>query len=305
MMFNLPLKIFFPLTLLLLINNKALAQVSTPANWSSVIERDYRVKPNITYLKANNIELKLDIYAPKNKEKLIPTLIYFHGGGWISGEKEEYILNLLPFWEMGFAVVNVEYRLANVSHAPAAVEDCLCALRWVIKNSDKFGFDTNKIVLSGISAGGHLALITGMIPADSGFDNQCYGEEKLKVAAIINWFGITDVKDLIEGENKKFYALQWIGNTPDRIKIAEQVSPINYIRSDLPPILTIHGDADTVVPYNHAILLHQELEKAKVPHQLITIPNRGHGGFTKEETLNIYDNIREFLSIYVLNKNRF
>src|SRR5438477_8117682 len=102
-----------------------------------------------------------------------------------------------PYLEMGWAVVNVEYRLARASLAPAAVEDCRCALRWVIKNAKDYNFDINRIVVTGHSAGGHLALTTGMLPASAGLDRECHGPEELKVAAIINWYGITDVNDLL------------------------------------------------------------------------------------------------------------
>ncbi|WP_426543964.1 alpha/beta hydrolase fold domain-containing protein [Dapis sp. BLCC M126] len=256
---------------------------------------------NITYLKVNNVELKLDVYKRGNTEEPVPTLIYFHGGGWVSGTKESRFFNLLPYLEMGLAVVNVQYRLANVSHAPAAVEDCLCALRWVIRQADKYGFDIKKLVVSGDSAGGHLALTTGMLTPSS-FDSQCPGNEELKVAAIVNWYGITDVGDLLEGENMRSYALEWLGSAKDRMEIAERVSPLNYLRSDLPPIITIHGDADTVVPYSHAVQLHQGLERLKVPNKLITIPNGGHGNFTRDEILDIYENIHKFLDTHIVNK---
>ena len=301
-MFEFHSKFLFALILpLLTINNSALAQLSDTASWTSTVQLDYSSTPNITYLKANNVELKLDVYAPRNAQEPVPTLIYFHGGGWIAGAKEERVLQLLPYLEMGWAVVNVQYRLANISPAPAAVEDCLCALRWVIRNADQYGFNANKLVVSGTSAGGHLALTTGMLPASAGLDRQCTGEEELKVAAIVNWYGITDVEDLLEGENIQSYAVQWMGSATDRMEIAERVSPLNYVRSDLPPIITIHGDTDTVVPYNHAVQLHQALERAKVPNELITVPGGEHGSFTRNEMLDIYEAIQKFLNTYIDN----
>ena len=301
-MFEFHSKFLFALILpLLTINNSALAQLSDTASWTSTVQLDYSITPNITYLKANNVELKLDVYAPQNAQEPVPTLIYFHGGGWIAGAKEERVLQLLPYLERGWAVVNVQYRLANISPAPAAVEDCLCALRWVIRNADQYGFNANKLVVSGTSAGGHLALTTGILPASAGLDRQCPGEEELKVAAIVNWYGITDVGDLLEGENIQSYAVQWMGSATDRMEIAERVSPLNYVRSDLPPIITIHGDTDTVVPYNHAVQLHQALERAKVPNELITVPGGEHGSFTRNEMLDIYEAIQKFLNTYIDN----
>ena len=126
-------------------------------------------------------------------------MIYIHGGGWVGGDRNGAFLNAVPYLEMGWAVVNVSYRLARVSLAPAAVEDCRCALRWVISKAKDYNFDISKLVVTGHSAGGHLSLMTGMLPASAGLDRQCPGNEELKVAAIINWFGITDVGDLLEG----------------------------------------------------------------------------------------------------------
>src|SRR5258708_39054835 len=80
----------------------------------------YRVVPNITYLTANNWEAKLDVYQARDATTSNPTLVYFHGGGWVAGSKEGSSLTFLPFLSMGWNVVNVEYRLAKISLAPAA-----------------------------------------------------------------------------------------------------------------------------------------------------------------------------------------
>ncbi|HJP92476.1 MAG TPA: alpha/beta hydrolase fold domain-containing protein [Pyrinomonadaceae bacterium] len=74
---------------------------------------------------------------------------------------------------MGWSAINVEYRTAHQSPAPAAVEDCRCALRWITYHAREYSLDASKFVLTGTSAGGHLALITGMLPANSVFDRQC------------------------------------------------------------------------------------------------------------------------------------
>lgn len=274
-------------------------QIDEAAAWAATTQNDYRVSPNITYLKANNVDLKLDVYRPAAAEGPLPTFIYMHGGGWVGGNKEGNILRLLPFIESGWAVVNVQYRLGNVSLAPAAVEDCLCALRWVIRNAEEYGFDSSRIVVSGNSAGGHLALTTGMLPASAGLDRQCPGNEPLQVAAIVNWYGITDVADLLEGDNMKTYAVQWMGSLPDRHEIAERVSPLNYVRRGLPPIITIHGDADPTVPYMHATRLQSALNEAGVPNQLVTIPDGLHGRFAADEMLRAYGEIFKFLSKHV------
>jgi len=296
--------------LVLVVTSSAIAQLSETASWAATLSRQYRITSGITYFTAENWEAKLDVYQPKYAAKPTPTLIFFHGGGWAGMDRTRTSLLTLPYLEMGLAVVNVDYRLTRVSRAPGAVEDCRCALRWVIANAKDYNFDTERIVVSGISAGAHLALTTGMLPASAGFDQQCptcfqwkcRADEEMKVAAIISWFGITDVGDLLKEPNVRVYALAWVGGTPDRAETATRVSPLTYTRPGLPPILTIHGDMDPSVPYSHATRLHEALTKAGVPNKLATIKGGKHGGFTLEETLGAHSTIRNFLTEHhVLN----
>jgi acetyl esterase/lipase len=260
-----------------------------------VMAASYRVVPNVVYQVASGYEAKLDLYLPRGQEEPVPALIQIHGGGWVGGSKERNSLTFLPYLEMGWAVINIEYRLGRVALAPAAVEDCLCALRWIIRNAERYNIDASKLVVTGYSAGGHLALTTGLVPSSAGLDLQCPGNEPLEVAAIVNWYGITDVGDLLDGKNMRTYAVQWMASMPDRYDIAERVSPLSYVRVGLPPVLTIHGDADPTVPYSHAVRLHDALDEAGVPNQLHTVPGGGHGNFTVEEYQAAYEVIRKFL----------
>lgn len=280
----------------------ARGQLSEPAAWAANVANEYRVLPNITYLTANNWDAKLDLYLPREVSGPNPTLIYIHGGGWTGGSKEASAFTFLPYLESGWTVVNVEYRLARVSLAPAAVEDCMCALRWVLHNAKEYNFDTNKLVVTGNSAGGHLALTTGMIPASAGLDRQCPGPEQLKVSAIVNWYGITDVEDLLDGPNMKTYAVTWLSSMENRREIARRVSPIYYVRAGLPPVISIQGDADPTVPYQHNVRLHEALQKAGVPNQLVTIPGGHHGNFPRDQTIRAYTEIGKFLAAQGLMK---
>jgi acetyl esterase/lipase len=276
------------------------AQLSPAANWAATAQNRYQITPNITYLVANNYEDKLDVYRRRDVAGPQPTLIYIHGGGWTGGTKEAAFMSAVPWLEMGWNLVNVEYRLARISHAPTAVEDCLCALKWVVAHAAEYHIDTSKLVVSGDSAGGHLALTTGMMPDSAGLDRQCPSNgpdtSLPKVAAIVNWYGITDVADLLDGPNRKTYAVAWLGSAPNREEIARRVSPLTYVRPGLPPILTIHGDADPTVPYKHAERLRDALNKANVPNELLTIPGGKHGNFTPEQRVHIYTVVREFLA---------
>lgn len=265
------------------------------SNWTLEFANHYAVLPNITYLTANSYENKLDLYERRDAQEPQPTLIYIHGGGWTGGTKESGFNKVLPYLEMGWNVVNVEYRLARVSQAPAAVEDCLCALRWIGANAKNHHIDLNRLVVTGDSAGGHLALTTGMIPESAGLDRECPGVPLPKVAAIVDWYGITDVNDLLDGPNLKNYAVQWLGSAPNRAEVARRVSPLEYIRPGLPPVLMIHGDADPTVPYQHSVRLKAALDKAGVPNDFVTVPGGKHGGFSADENVRVYAAIKAFL----------
>jgi acetyl esterase/lipase len=278
---------------------------TSPDRWLDYAGADFDIFPNVTYAKANNIELKLDLYLPKNRTNPTPTLILFHGGGWVDGQKERNVLYLLPYLAMGWSAINVEYRTGHQSPPPAAVEDTRCALRWITYRAREYSLDTSKFVLTGTSAGGHLSLITAMLPANSVFDRQCVIEggdrwntanmPQPKVAAVVNWFGITDVAELLDGPNAKNYAREWFGSMGSAEQLAKQLSPVSYVRAGLPPIITIHGENDDVAPYNGAVRLHSMLDKAGVPNELVTIRGRKHGGFNRQEMIDSYTKIREFL----------
>lgn len=283
-----------------LAQNPGQAPGTSARTWASQITAGYRVVPELTYLTASDTELKLDLYLPRAATGQTPTpnptVIFIHGGGWTGGNRLGSSLNVLPYVEMGFSVVNISYRLARVALAPAAVEDSRCALRWVYRNAKEYGFDTNKIIVTGQSAGGHLALTTGMLPSNSDFDRGCFGTEELKVAGIVNWYGITDVADLLDGANRKTYAVQWLASLPNRAELARQLSPLTYVRTGLPPIISIQGDADPTVPYAHNTRLRDALTKAGVANELVTIPGGGHGNFKPAEYQTAYAAVRTFLA---------
>jgi len=282
----------------------AFAQLSPTAEWATHAQNQYVVQANVTYLTATGYEAKLDVYRRRDSAAApAPTLVFYHGGGWIGGTKEASFMSLMPWLEMGWNVVNVEYRMARVALAPAAVEDAQCALRFVVAQAKNYGVDTNRIVVAGESAGGHLALAAGMIPASAGFTNICAGggfsgndNSVPKVAAIINWFGITDVNDMLAGQNARSYAVQWVGSSHDRETVAKSVSPITYVRAGLPPILSIQGDMDPIVPYSQNVRLRDALNKAGAANELYTIPGGGHGNFRPEDRSKAYVKIREFLA---------
>ena len=112
------------------------------------------------------ISQMLDVYqnASTPQGSRAPVLVYMHGGAWNHGERPASWHGFRAWMAAGFSVVNVEYRLADVAPAPAAVQDVRCALNWILQNAAKYNFDTNRVVTYGTSAGGHLALMAAVLP---------------------------------------------------------------------------------------------------------------------------------------------
>ena len=110
------------------------------------VRNRYRISLDVPYRTANNWEGTLDIIRPGQTSTPNPTVVYFHGGGWTAGSKDGGLIAALPYLEMGWTVVNVAYRLAGVSLAPAAVEDTRCALRWIYRNAEEYNFDLDRQV---------------------------------------------------------------------------------------------------------------------------------------------------------------
>jgi acetyl esterase/lipase len=285
-------------TFLLLPSSALLAQrpPEEAAPFAAYLATGTQVSPNITYLTASGVELKLDVYRPRTTTGALPTAVLLHGGGYrIQSTKEAFALNVIPWLQMGWNAINVEYRSSGVALAPAAVEDVRCALRWVTQNAKQYNVDPNRIVITGASAGGHLASIAGMIPESAGLDRRCPGREPLKVAAIISWYGIFDYTVLVD-DPVRDYAMSWIGPQPNRMEIARLVSPMTYVRAGVPPTMHIHGDADMTVPYDQGVREIEALKKVGVPAELVTIPGGGHGNFPREQVLRVWTAIEAFLA---------
>jgi acetyl esterase/lipase len=250
---------------------------------------------DVVYTSGKDWQQKLDLYLPPNTGKPTPVLINIHGGGWNHGAKESQT-GFKTFFKMGFAVANIEYRLTPQATAPAAVEDARCALIYLIKNARALNIDVNKIVVMGGSAGGHLALMTGLLANDHRFDGNCPGVENIKVAAIIDKYGITDVWDWGYGKHvTSKSAGRWLGDKANDAVFARSVSPINYVNKDNPPVFIVHGDADPTVPYEQSVELHKKLQEAGVVTEFMTVEGGKHGGFPREKNTELNKAITAFL----------
>lgn len=267
---------------------------------------DISITSQITYKTIDSVEQKLDIYYPAKKlgkepweeisEQTKPTLVYFHGGGWVSGDRISRSLAFLPYLEKGWCVVNVDYRLLQETSLIGCLNDCIDAINWVNENSSTYKFDTDQIYLSGESAGGHLALLAGMID-EFELDGHQLSKRKGAIKGIINWYGITETKGAIEFWNDEGYTNlildKWEGNSNSYL---EYTSPINHIsQQTTPPIISFHGNRDINVEYEQATLLHEKLEASGIKNKLVTIEGKKHGDFSANDLESIFTEIWSFL----------
>jgi acetyl esterase/lipase len=262
-------------------------KVEFPAGFSSQL--------NVVYAKAGDWEGKMDLYLPPEADGPSPIVINIHGGGWNKGVKESQT-GFSTFFKNGFAVANISYRLSQQATAPAAVQDTRCALIYLVSHAKELNIDPEKIVIMGGSSGGHLALMGGLLMNDHRFDQNCKGVDNIKVAAIIDKYGITDVWDWGYGPNKTSKsAVQWLGEKAKDKDFAASVSPITYVTRSSPPVFIVHGDADPTVPYQHSVELHKKLQQAGVKTKFITVEGGLHGKFEKEKNSEINKEIILFL----------
>lgn len=256
----------------------------------------YRAQLNVVYTRVKDWEGKMDLYLAPAEKGLSPVVINIHGGGWNHGVKESQT-GFSTFFKAGFAVANIEYRLTGQATAPAAVEDTRCALIYLIKNAKELNIDVNKIVIMGGSSGGHLALMGGLLGNDHRFDGNCPGVENIKVAAIIDKYGITDVWDWGYGKNlTSKSARNWLGDKANDQSFAASVSPITYVTKKSPPVFIVHGDADPTVPYQQSVDLHKKLKEAGVKTEFITVPGGLHGKFEKTVNSDLNKAIMKFIN---------
>lgn len=220
-----------------------------------------------------------------------PTLVWIHGGGWVQGDKASQFPRTIHFIERGWHVVNLNYR-QGPGTAPQAVDDVMCGFKWAVEQAEEMGAPTDRFVVSGASAGGHLALLVGLMNTTG--DHPCRATAAPR--AVVNWFGITDIEAVEEflttNRPEGNYALSWIGDKASVADISRRYSPLYHITDAAPPIITIHGTADNIVPFNQGEALHAALS---TPNELVPVENGTHGGFSDAQYQKVQARIFAFL----------
>ena len=172
---------------------------------------------------------KLDVYHPVGASA-VPAVVWFHGGGLTGGNRS--VPSALK--GQGITVVAADYRLSPKAKAPAYIEDAAAAVAWTFKNIARYGGDTNRIFLSGHSAGGYLA---SLVTLDRRW-LAVHGVDPDRLAGLVPFSGQSITHFAIREE-------RGLGLTRPLI---DDLAPVYHVRKDAPPILLISGDR------NHELL---------------------------------------------------
>jgi acetyl esterase/lipase len=268
---------------------KGTAQDSPPAdNTVEII-----VEKDIEYGRGGDVPLKLDLARPTT-EGPHPGIICIHGGGWRGGSKDSLKAVTTRLAKEGFVAATVQYRFAPKFPFPAQVEDVKCAVRWLRAHAKELGLNPDRIGAIGFSAGGHLSLMLGVMDAKDGLEGQGgHADQSSKVQAVVNFFGPADLRrnypQIVHGLLQDFVG----GPIEEKGDVIQAASPITYLDDEDAPILTFHGTADPIVPYEQAKVLDQACKDKKIAHRLVTIERGGHG-WGGEQLLDSLEQSLEF-----------
>lgn len=263
------------------------------------------LEENITYGKAGDTELKLDLARPQGNGPF-PAIVFIHGGGWSGGNRQAYRGQIQEAARRGYVAVTISYRLMKYDEAkketttadpifPAQIHDAKAAIRWVRANAEKYSVDPDRIGVTGGSAGGHLSLLVGLTDPASGLEGDSgNSDQSSRVQAVVNVFGPTDMAYCFEKSSVAWIFRLFMGGTPAEARNRyNAASPITYVSQDDPPVLTLHGDQDALVPVEQARVLDEKMKAAGASHTLMVFEGQGHG-FGGEDAKKAADATWEF-----------
>lgn len=234
---------------------------------------------NVVYGRQGGQDILLDLAKPALcRDQKVPLVIFVHGGGWSAGDKSGALDTAYAkmFYQLGFAVASIDYRLAPEFHFPAQINDCKLSIRYLRAHAEEFGLDPERIGAWGASAGGHLVCLLGTAAAEDGLEGPGLEGVSSLVSAVVNHFGPTD---LTVGFVAAASAVSdFLGCNPsDCPENARAASPVTYVTPGDSPILTIHGEDDSIVPYGQAVILAKKLREVGNACALIKVKNANHG----------------------------
>ena len=241
----------------------------------TIVPAGVRIERAVDFLAAGRTQ-KADLYLPTTTPagQLRAAVVIIHGGGWTGGKRDaERELNIGTNLALhGYVGMSIDYVLVSKTKAtwPQNLYDCKTAVRWLRKNAERLQINPNRIGVIGGSAGGHLSAMVTLTTPEDGLDpKEPYGEFSCRVSCGVDLYGIADLPT--------YHDASMLGKTfaeaPELYRLA---SPVTYVRSNSPPMLIIHGTADTTVNVKQSGLFGDVLQKAGADYQLILIPGAQH-----------------------------
>lgn len=232
---------------------------------------------NIPYCSAidtPNRLLQYDVYLPKNaKTQRLPLVVFIHGGGWVSGDKRNGIVDYYgsDLIAHNIAIASINYRLAPGSTYPTQGHDVACALQDITHRARSFGIDPDRIGLLGDSAGGLLAAMYALNQTDS----------MPRTRAVVEFYGTSDLMaQLTRFPQYDKDALSYLGTR--NTVIAKAASPqYRIVHYDVPPFLLLQGDRDAIVHPDQTRLFYNKLASVNKQTKLVVVKGAGHYFGTK------------------------
>ncbi|HVZ71534.1 MAG TPA: alpha/beta hydrolase [Polyangia bacterium] len=246
---------------------------------------DAHPSQTLTYATVDGHSLALDVYKPSTADARVPAVVVIHGGGWTAGDKGDASRTSAWLAARGYAVFDVQYRLAPPPTWQAAVGDVKCAIGWVKTRAREAGVDVDpaRVALLGRSAGGHLALLAAYAPDDPTLPPSCPVEGDTRVSAVISFYGLADLAWAWDNPgyphvfDTRARLTHFLGaaarDVPDRVRA---VSPIERITTGAPRTLLVHGARDRIVAVEHTARLAERLRSLGVPNDVLVIPYAQH-----------------------------
>ncbi len=242
-----------------------------------LLERD------VEYGRAGERALYLDILRPKEPaEKLLPVIVFIHGGAWRAGNKLAGLPRLVPFVASGkYVGVSVGYRLSGEATWPAQIHDCKAAIRYLRANAAELGIDAEKIGVWGPSAGGHLVALLGTSGGVAELEGDCGSPgQSSRVSCVVDFCGPSDFARILKlpgGDAPEAVTALLGGSLAEKRAEALAASPVTHATRDDPPFLIVHGTKDATVPISQAEVLYERLKQAGVDVTFVKIEGGGHG----------------------------
>jgi acetyl esterase/lipase len=253
---------------------------------------------DVTYCTTDTSSQKMDVYFPDSGGPW-SALVYVHGGSWMHGDKAEAVMFARGMTAQGYLVVSINYRLYPAGKFPNMIEDVKCAIRSLRAHASEYRLDPEHIAAIGSSAGGHLVSLLGTSDESAGWDVGEYLDQSSRVQAVVAMAPVTDLSRNFP--NVDIETMKRVGFGEHNVA---QASPITYVTADDPPFLLIHGERDTLVPYEQSQLMYDRLVQTNIPAQLVIVKNAGHSfvasdGVATPTLAEINKIILDFLTQYL------